>query len=256
MIYNIEERELRNTGVDQMAVQQVFKRYEKKYMLTAEQEKRFLEAVKDRMIMDQYGEHTICNIYFDDDIFSLTRRSIDKPYYKEKLRMRTYGVPEDGDHQAFIEIKKKFDGVVYKRRVSMKLKNAEKYLYEGIHPKKDSQIMREIDWFLKLHAPVKPKVVLTYVRRAFYEKDFPDFRMTIDRDITCRFDDLDLKHGVGGEKLLDEGISLLEIKIPGIMPLWMSKILSELKIFPASFSKIGTYYKLAPELNRIQTKGI
>ena len=80
--------------------------------------------------------------------------------------------------------------------------------------------------------------------------------MTIDRDITCRFDDLDLKHGVGGEKLLDEGMSLLEIKIPGIMPLWMSKILSELKIFPASFSKIGTYYKLAPELNRIQTKGI
>lgn len=234
-----------------MPVQQVFKRYEKKYMLTADQEKKLLEAADGRMIMDQYGEHIICNIYFDDDIFSLTRRSLDKPLYKEKLRLRTYGVPEDENHTAFVEIKKKFDGVVYKRRVSMKLKTAEKYLYEGIHPKKDSQILREIDWFLKLHAPVKPKVVLTYKRRAFYEKDFPDFRMTIDRDITCRYDDLDLKHGVKGEKLLADGISLLEIKIPGIMPLWMSKLLSELKIFPASFSKVGTYYKSAPELNRI-----
>lgn len=234
-----------------MPVQQVFKRYEKKYMLTADQEKKLLEAVDGRMIMDQYGEHIICNIYFDDDIFSLTRHSLDKPLYKEKLRLRTYGVPEDENHTAFVEIKKKFDGVVYKRRVSMKLKTAEKYLYEGIHPKKDSQILREIDWFLKLHAPVKPKVVLTYKRRAFYEKDFPDFRMTIDRDITCRYDDLDLKHGVKGEKLLADGISLLEIKIPGIMPLWMSKLLSELKIFPASFSKVGTYYKSAPELNRI-----
>ena len=234
-----------------MPVQQVFKRYEKKYMLTADQEKKLLEAVDGRMIMDQYGEHIICNIYFDDDIFSLTRRSLDKPLYKEKLRLRTYGVPEDENHTAFVEIKKKFDGVVHKRRVSMKLKTAEKYLYEGIHPKKDSQILREIDWFLKLHAPVKPKVVLTYRRRAFYEKDFPDFRMTIDRDITCRYDDLDLRHGVKGEKLLEDGISLLEIKIPGIMPLWMSKLLSELKIFPASFSKIGTYYKSAPELNRI-----
>ncbi len=238
-----------------MAVQQVFKRYEKKYILSAEQEKKFLEAVKDRMIMDQYGEHTICNIYFDDDIFSLFRRSIDKPKYKEKLRLRTYGVPEDGDHQAFIEIKKKFDGVVYKRRVSMKLKNAEKYLYEGIHPKKDSQILREIDWFLHLHAPVKPKVVLTYRRRAFYEKEFPDFRMTIDQDITARFDNLDLKQGVGGQKLLDEGMSLLEIKIPGVMPLWMSSILSKLDIFPASFSKIGTYYKETPELNTIKVSG-
>lgn len=234
-----------------MAVQQVFKRYEKKYKLTHDQEEKLLKAVDGRMIMDQYGEHTICNIYFDDDIFSLIRRSLDKPMYKEKLRLRTYGVPEDGDHTAFVEIKKKFDGVVYKRRVSMKLKTAEKYLYEGIHPKKDSQILREIDWFLKLHAPVKPKVVLTYKRRAFYEKDFPDFRMTIDRDITCRYDDLDLRKGVDGQKLFDENTSLLEIKIPGIMPLWMSKILADLKIYPVSFSKYGTYYKTTPELNHL-----
>ena len=203
------------------------------------------------MIMDQYGEHTICNIYFDDDNFELIRESLEKPLYKEKLRLRTYGVPENGDHQAFVEIKKKYKGVVYKRRIPLKLKEAESYLYDGVRPKKDSQILKEIDWFLQVHAPVKPKVVLTYVRRAFYGAENKDFRMTIDRDITCRYDDLDLRKGVGGQKLFDENTSLLEIKIPGIMPLWMSKILADLKIYPVSFSKYGTYYKTTPELNHL-----
>ena len=231
-----------------MAVQQVFKRYEKKYILTTVQEQEFLKAIEGKMVMDKYGEHTICNIYFDDDTFGLIRESLDKPMYKEKLRLRTYGVPENGDHQAFVEIKKKFDGVVYKRRIPLKLKDAEAYLYDGIRPKKDSQILREIDWFLKAHAPIRPKVVLTYVRRAFYGVENADFRMTIDRDITCRYESLHLTDGVFGDKILKEGTSLLEIKIPGIMPLWMSEILSRLKIFPASFSKYGTYYKTTPQL--------
>ena len=233
-----------------MAVQQVFKRYEKKYILTGSQEKEFLKAIEGKMVMDKYGEHTICNIYFDDDKFGLIRESLDKPMYKEKLRLRTYGVPENGEHQAFVEIKKKFDGVVYKRRIPLKLKDAEDYLYKGIHPEGDSQILREIDWFRKAHAPLEPRVVLTYVRRAFYGVENKDFRMTIDRDITCRYEGLHLTEGVYGKKLFEEGTSLLEIKIPGIMPLWMSEILSNLKIYPASFSKYGTYYSTTPELYR------
>lgn len=237
-----------------MAVLQVFERYEKKYLLTHEQEEQFLKAIEGKMILDQYGEHTICNIYFDDDNFELIRESLEKPLYKEKLRLRTYGVPKSTDHQAFVEIKKKYKGVVYKRRIPLKLREAEDYLYNGIRPKKDSQILREIDWFLKIHAPVKPKVVLTYVRRAFYGAENPDFRMTIDRDITCRYDDLHLTSGVHGDKLLKDGQSLLEIKIPGVMPLWMSKILSELKIYPASYSKYGTYYSTTPELYMTASK--
>ena len=233
-----------------MAFLQIFERYEKKYILNSEQEARFLKAVEGRMVLDQYGEHTICNIYFDDDNFDLIRESLEKPLYKEKLRLRTYGVPENGDHQAFVEIKKKYKGVVYKRRIPLKLKDAEAYLYEGIRPKKDSQILREIDWFRAVHAPLKPKVVLTYVRRAFYDVEDPGFRLTIDRDITCRYNDLYLTKGVYGKKLLGEGESLMEIKIPGVMPLWMSKILSDLKIYPASYSKYGTYYSITPELYR------
>jgi len=231
-----------------MAVQQIFKRYEKKYMLTGEQEQKFLKAIEGKMIMDKYGEHDICNIYFDDDTFNLIRTSLDKPLYKEKLRLRTYGIPENGEHQAFVEIKKKYDGVVYKRRIPLKLKEAEDYLYRGIRPGKDSQILREIDWFLKQHAPIAPKVMLCYKRRAFFGAENKDFRLTIDREITCRYDELELTKGVYGDKILKEGNSLLEIKIPGIMPLWMSEILSGLKIFPVSFSKYGTYYKTTPGL--------
>lgn len=231
-----------------MAVQQVFERYEKKYLLTAEQEKKFLEAVSGRMLPDKYGEHTICNIYFDTDTFDLIRHSIEHPLYKEKLRLRTYGIPESPEHMSFVEIKKKYNHVVYKRRVQMKLGEAENYLYRGIRPQKESQILKEIDWFLQFHK-VSPKVCLTYVRRAFYEDGNPDFRMTIDRDITCRTDRLSLLEGVAGGHILPDGIFLLEIKIPGAMPLWMSHILAELKIFPVSISKYGRYYQQTPEIN-------
>ena len=149
-----------------MASQTVFKRYEKKYFLTAEQEAEFLKRIEGKMELDKYGECTICNIYFDTDDFDLVRTSIEKPMYKEKLRLRTYGVPKDAEHRAFVEIKKKFDGVVYKRRAEMTLGEAEDYLYRGIHPEADSQIIRELDWFLKSN-PVKPAVYLAYDRRAF-----------------------------------------------------------------------------------------
>ena len=232
-----------------MEVQQVFKRYEKKYMLTPEQEEKFLKAIEGKMMMDQYGEHTICNIYFDNDSFDLIRTSLEQPIYKEKLRLRTYGVPKDGSHTAFVEIKKKYKRVVYKRRIPMTLEEAENYLYKGIRPEKDSQILREIDWLIK-RTNVVPKVFLSYRRRAFYGLQNKDFRMTLDQNITCRYDDLHLGSGVYGTQILPEGYSLLEIKIPGIMPMWMSAILSELKIFPNSFSKYGTYYKTTPELYR------
>ncbi len=232
-----------------MSIQQVFERYEKKYLLTAEQEALFLKAIDGKMVMDGYGEHTICNIYYDTGNYKLIRKSLEHPLYKEKLRLRTYGVPKNGSHQAFIEIKKKFNHVVYKRRIAMPLQEAEDYLNEGIRPKKESQILHEIDWFLKTHA-VTPSVCLSYSRRAFYEFDNPEFRLTIDKNIIGRYDRLKLREGIGGDFIIPEDMRLLEIKIPGTMPLWMSKVLSELKIFSVSISKYGRYFSQTPEINR------
>ncbi len=225
-----------------MAVQTVFKRYEKKYLLSSEKEARFLKAIENRMELDKYGEHTICNIYFDTPDYDLIRRSIEHPIYKEKLRLRSYGVPKDGDSKVFVEIKKKFDGIVYKRRVQMTLNEAENYLYKGIHPDKDTQILRELDWFLKMNN-VQPAVFLAYDRRAYAGIEDPQFRLTLDKNIRCRKKQLHLIDGAVGEKILEDDLTLMEIKIPGVMPLWMAGILSELEIRPVSISKYGTYYK-------------
>ncbi len=230
-----------------MASQTVFKRYEKKYFLTQEQEAEFLKRIEGKMALDKYGECTICNIYFDSPDFDLIRASIEKPVYKEKLRLRTYGVPKKPEHKAFVEIKKKFDGVVYKRRAEMTLEEAEKYLYDGIHPEADTQIIRELDWFLK-NNPVVPAVYLAYDRRAFAGVQEPEFRLTLDRNIRARYERLRLSEGADGENVIPEGMTLMEIKIPGTMPLWMAQLLSDMKIFPTSFSKYGTYYTQHEEL--------
>lgn len=225
-----------------MAVLQVFKRYEKKYILTREQERAFLKKIEDKMQLDKYGRHTICNIYFDTPDFDLVRTSIEKPLYKEKLRLRSYGVPQDENSTVFVELKKKYCGVVYKRRVPLTLGEAEDYLYRGHRPEKQDQILDELDWFLKMNK-VEPGVYLAYDRRAFFGLDNPDFRLTLDTNIRARRSGLQLSEGSRGEYVLDEDLVLMEIKIPGAMPIWMSRILSELSIFPVSFSKYGTYYK-------------
>lgn len=226
--------------------QTVFKRYEKKYLMTKAQEEEFLKRIEGYMALDQYGETTICNIYFDTPDFDLIRYSIERPFYKEKLRLRSYGVPKSERSPVFIEIKKKYDGVVYKRRAMLTLAEAEDYLYRGKKPDDDSQILREIDWFLKTN-DVKPMVYLAYDRRAYAGFEDPEFRMTLDRNIRCRRTKLNLSEGTAGEKILDDDLTLLEIKVAGAMPLWMVKILSELKIYNVTISKYGTYYQTHKE---------
>lgn len=222
-------------------VQEVFKRYEKKYLLTREQHRALMEQVDGRLILDEYGLHTICNVYFDTEDYELIRTSIEKPHYKEKLRLRSYGVPK-AYSQVFIELKKKYDGVVYKRRIPMRLENAEKYLYSGIIPEGHSQILSEIQWFVDFYEP-KPTVFLAYDRRAYFGKEQEEFRVTFDENIRYREEQLHLADGDQGIGLLPENMILMEVKIPDSMPFWFGHILSELGIFPISFSKYGTYYK-------------
>ena len=148
--------------------QEVFKRYEKKYMLTREQYNQLMSSLITKMCPDSYGKHTICNIYFDTPDYQLIRTSLDKPVYKEKIRLRSYGVPKEDD-TVFLELKKKYDGVVYKRRVPMTLREARNYLYKGIKPEKGSQILREIDYAYQFYQ-TKPMVYLAYERIAFCGK--------------------------------------------------------------------------------------
>lgn len=221
--------------------QDIFKRYEKKYMLSQLQCKELLKQLKAYMTIDGYGMHTICNIYFDTDNYDLIRTSIEKPLYKEKLRIRSYGVPKPSD-TVFLELKKKYQGIVYKRRVQLPLKEAQLYLLRNKQPQVSSQIIREIDWFLNRYQPV-PKAYISYDRCALFGKEDSNLRITFDQNILFRDSYLDLSKGNWGQPLLESGNILMEIKIPGSMPLWLSHMLTELEIFPTSFSKYGNCYK-------------
>lgn len=237
-------------------VMDVFQRVEKKYLMTAEICQLFQKEIQAYMQADQYGLHTICNIYFDTISDELIRNSIEKPVYKEKLRLRSYGIP-NYNSQVFLEIKRKYKGIVYKRRVAMTLKEASYYLEHGIRPKNDSQILKEIDYFIKFYKPI-PKLYLAYDRVAFFGKEDNNIRMTIDANIRSRKDDLALEQGDRGELLLEQDMYLLEIKVPNAYPIWLAEILSKLEIYPISFSKYGNIYKqnLLKEKEELRRKQI
>jgi hypothetical protein len=229
-----------------MAYQAVFKRYELKYLMTKKQQKAVLEAMLPYMKLDDFGHTTIRNIYFDTDSYRLARRSIEKPIYKEKLRIRSYK-QATGIDKVFVELKKKYDEVVYKRRESITLNDMENWLDNGTSiPKsfpKKTQIGREIDYFFEYYKTLAPKVFLSYEREAFYSIDGSDFRVTFDENILARMEELSLASDVWGEKLIDDNMVLMEIKTSGGIPLWMTKVLTQQKIYKTSFSKYGTAYE-------------
>lgn len=210
-----------------MSYQSVFKRYEIKYLVTNEQKEMIMQEMQKYMYADKYGKSTICNIYFDTPDFLLIRRSLEHPLYKEKLRLRSYGVAKH-DSTTFIEIKKKYKRVVYKRRTEMTESESMCYLCSGEHMA-DSQILREVNYFLEHYKEIAPQVVISYNREAFYSKNDYDFRVTFDDNILWRNYDLSLCKGIYGTPILRNDYSLMEIKTGTAVPMWMTKVLSETK---------------------------
>lgn len=193
-------------------------------------------------VPDKHGKSDICNLYFDTPDYRIIRASIEKPLYKEKLRLRCYGVPDDKS-KCFLEIKKKFKGIVYKRRISADYKNGFAYLKNSYDNIADSQIKSEIEYFKNFYNHPKEKACIFYSRLAFYDKDDFNIRITFDQDVKYRFYELDLKNGIYGKKLLPDDRIIMEIKTLGAMPLWLSKMLEEIKAYPVPFSKYGNAYK-------------
>lgn len=224
-----------------MSIQQSFRRIEKKYLLTPAQYRILCDGMAPYMKPDKHGHYTICNIYYDTDTFALIRASLEKPVYKEKLRLRSYGTP-DVDSPVFVEIKKKFDHVVYKRRITMPCAEANAYLSGALPPCRGDQIRCEIDWFLKTYQP-RPSVFIAYDRTAFSGLEDDALRITFDTGLRWRQDALDLRLGDHGAPILPPDRILMEIKLPDAAPLWLSALLSSAGIFPVSFSKYGTCYK-------------
>lgn len=224
-----------------MAYQATFKRYEIKYLLTQREKAAVLDAMEAYMKLDGYGRCTIRNIYFDTDSYRLIRRSLEKPAYKEKLRLRSYRAPKPED-PVFVELKKKYQSVVYKRRLSLPEEQARLSFQEDRPLPVDSQIADEIEYFREYYGDLSPKVFLSYEREAYYALDGSDFRVTMDENLLYRQEDLDLGALIYGRPLLQKGCTLMELKVSGGLPLWMSHTLNDLRLYKSSFSKYGEAY--------------
>ena len=259
-----------------------FKRKEKKYVLAPEQAEMMKRLLSDRLRLDEYGETRIDSLYFDTPDRALIARSLEKPVYKEKLRVRAYGDAEL-DSSVFVEIKKKFKGIVYKRRVRMSRAGAGSFLSgvpfeeaqerfpiagregadagEGVTAI-DRQIAREIEAFLTRYESLEPSMVVSCIREAWKAIDpddaESDVRITFDGDISYvdvaggRFDYDDAVAKEGRDFVLDGGKVLMEVKCAGAYPLWLVQLLDECGVKPQSFSKYGSAYKIvgAPQVER------
>lgn len=225
-----------------IGIQTVFKRYELKYKISADEKERILSAIAPYMALDAYGRVTVRNIYFDTESYRLVRRSIEKPVYKEKLRVRSYA---QATHEStvFVELKKKYGGVVYKRRLALSESLAMRWVSGEISCPQNTQIGREIAYFIRYYGPLRPTVFLSYEREAYYERGGGDFRITFDENILCREKDVDLCTAPYGTPILPKDTVLMELKCAGGIPLWMVRVLSREKIYKTPFSKYGTAYE-------------
>lgn len=224
-----------------MAYANTFKRREMKFLLDEERYEKIRQAVSEFMTEDEFGLHTIMNIYLDNRNNDLIRSSLGKPIYKEKVRLRCYGTKAEDDSEAFLEIKKKYRGLTYKRRFEGKYKELHDYITDGIKPETRGQVFEELDYLIG-RMSLKPKIVICYDREAFYGNDDREFRVTFDGAIRYRRNDLDLRSGDSGAYMMTQPFRVMEVKSVGAIPMQLVRVLSEMKVYHGSFSKYGSIY--------------
>lgn len=227
---------------------EVFNRFEHKYLIDSGTYRLVTRVMDAHMKLDAYntdGEpYTITNFYYDTADDYLIRKSLSSPIYKEKLRLRSYGVP-NADTKVFLEIKKKVGGLVNKRRSVMLLDEAYRFAETGKAPKAreymNGQVLRELEYFMSVYRPI-PKLYLAYDRVAYFERGSGELRISFDKNIRSRRSNTALENGDDGRPLLDGDMYLMEIKTSRAKPLWLTKALTEFGIQRSSFSKYGTEY--------------
>ncbi len=226
-----------------MVLVNVFERIEQKYILDKKQYKLLMKLMDKYFLKDLYYKSSIYNIYFDNDNNDLIINSLEKPVYKEKVRLRSYLEVKSDNDTVFLEVKKKYNGVVYKRRVKLKYFEYMDYIKKRIIPNdnKKSQIMKEIDYYInyyKLH----PYIFVGYDRLSYYAKDDINFRVTFDSNLRSRKNDLELRDTDDNKRYFDSDKYIMEVKCLNALPIWFVSYLSECEIYPRSFSKVGSIY--------------
>lgn len=216
-----------------------FNRVEQKYLITKEQYQNLFNKIDEHIEKDKYYNSKICNIYFDNEQEEIINRSIEKPPFKQKIRLRSYKIPSLDDN-VFLETKTKYKHIVTKRRIKVKLKDFNNYLETGKY-NEQSQIMKEIAYLFSYYN-LKPFYFVAYDRKSYYCKEDKNLRITVDGNLRSRKDNLSLNKGDNGKKYFSTDTYIMEIKYLNGLPLWLVRSLSELKIYPVSFSKLGSIY--------------
>ena len=232
----------------------VFRRREQKYLLTADQLQALEQLMTARMKPEKYWKSDVRNIYFDTPDGRMIRRSIEGPVYKEKIRLRCYG-PAEGSSEVFLELKKKYKGIVYKRRVSLTLDEAMNYMSDKQASLDIGQIGKEIDYVKGFYPGLAPAMYVSYDRLAWKSPD-SDLRITVDRNIRYRVSPLDLTVPPSGKALLEPGQGLMEIKTAESIPLWLTAFLSQHRINKTSFSKFGLAYMRELKRKLEESRGV
>ncbi len=231
-----------------MAIE-IFNRTEEKYLLTERQAGRLLDMSEGHLTPDPYCQdgrmYLVENVYYDTAWDDLISRAIEKNIFRQKLRLRSYGIPGP-ETIVFLEIKKKYEGIGNKRRTGMSLRMAEDYLLDGKRPDPDTPginalVLEEID-YMRTSCSLIPKTMITYERQAWFSADDPGLRLTFDRNILAREDELYLTAGPGGRPLLPKGKVLFELKAEEAVPVWLVKAMDQMKIWPVTFSKYAQEY--------------
>ena len=228
----------------------VMQRYELKYLLDPRKIRALLNRLQGRMQLDRYGRTSIASVYYDTPDDRLIRASMEKPAYKEKIRLRSYGLADENS-PVYLELKRKVNGIVYKRRVQTTVPLAEAF-FRGFDTLEEGQISREIACFRDHYRDLRPACLIIYDREAYFETD-GDLRLTLDYAPRYRADHVNLTHSMDGIPLLGPGGAVLEIKVQQALPLWLSRILDEERIYKSSFSKYGTAYSLQHAAGTVRT---
>ena len=218
----------------------VMKRYEMKYILSPMQKEYLIKRLEGHMKTDEYGLTSIASLYYDTPNYRLIRESLEKPEFKEKIRLRSYGLASESS-PVFLELKRKANGIVYKRRIRSEIPIVDKFFEGKAEICEGGQINREITAFRDYYKTLIPACLIIYDRIAYFEPG-GDLRLTVDSNPRYRTDELDLTTSMEGTSLLDDGYSILEIKVQQAMPMWLTQILSDGRIYKSSFSKYGEAY--------------
>jgi len=220
----------------------IFRRVEQKYLITSEQYNALMEALGDKLVKDEYFYNDIYNLYLDAPDHRLIIQSIEKPMYKEKFRVRSYGLAENEDSKVYLEIKKKFDGTSHKRRISMTLGEFYKYMEKGNRPKGANPItLAELDYDFEKYN-LQPSILINYERYSYYFRGNKDLRVTFDHNVKYRVKKPDLTNGDDMHHIIDKDMYIMEIKSLDSLPIKLSQLLAKLKIYPRGFSKPKNAY--------------